>query len=136
MPRPGAQQAAGTIPDDAARGKLIEAARMGWISRLIDVSRRNNLLYYRSIPTSSIHVPVSSPALVELLSGKAVPVQALLQDVEDRPGRVLSIARKAQENSEEKGLQTLYLAVGFATWRSTDGEAGMRRHPSSCCRSL
>ena len=47
--------------------------------------------------------------------------QALLPDLEDRPARVLSIARTAQENSEEKGLQTLYLAVGFATWKASDG---------------
>ncbi|WP_419805998.1 DUF4011 domain-containing protein [Terriglobus sp.] len=29
---------------------------------------------------------------------------------------MLAFSRKAQENSEEKGLQTLYLAVGFLRW--------------------
>ena len=126
MPPTREQQAAGTF--DPARTRLIEAARAGWISRLIDLSRRNNLLYYRAIPTSSIDVPGTSPALTELLAGKMVTAQALLPDLKDRPARVLSIARKAQENSEEKGLQTLYLAVGFATWKASDG--GPRREGS------
>jgi hypothetical protein len=39
-----------------------------------------------------------------------VTAEALLPDPNARPGRVLAIARKAQENSEEKGLETLYLA--------------------------
>ncbi len=115
------REQAGPIPVDAARVKLVEAARSGWISRLIDLSRRNNLLYYRSIPTSSLDIPGSSPALTELLAGKMVTAKSLLPDVEDRPGKILAIARKALENSEEKGLQTLYLAVGFATWKAADG---------------
>jgi very-short-patch-repair endonuclease len=121
MPTAREQQAAGKTPLDPGRVKLIEAARTGWISRLIDLTRRNNLLYYRAIPTSSIEVPASSPALLELLAGKMVTTQALLPELEDRPTRILSIERKARENSEEKGLQTLYLAIGFATWNASDG---------------
>jgi len=41
---------------------------------------------------------------MELLAGRVVTAQELLLDVDERPGRVLSIARKAQENLEEKGL--------------------------------
>ena len=118
---PPKEQNAGTASVDPVRARLIGSARAGWISRLIDLSRRNNLLYYRPIPTSTIDVPGGNPALQELLAGKLVTAQALLPDPEDRPTRVLSIARKAQENSEEKGLQTLYLAVGFATWAASDG---------------
>jgi hypothetical protein len=53
MPMPRAQSA-GTAPIDPARTKLVDAARTAWIGRLIDLSRRNNLLFYRPIPTSSI----------------------------------------------------------------------------------
>ena len=119
MPPTREQQAAGTV--DAARTKLIESARAGWISRLIDLSRRNNLLYYRPISTSTIDVPGTSPALTELLAGKMVTAQALLPDLDDRPARALSIARKAQVNSAETGPQTLHLAEGFATWKASDG---------------
>jgi very-short-patch-repair endonuclease/KaiC/GvpD/RAD55 family RecA-like ATPase len=114
-------QSADTAPVDPARAQLIDAARTAWIGRLIDVSRRNNLLFYRPIPTSSIDLTSQNPALLELLAGKAVTGETLLPDLNARTGRVLAIARKAQENSEEKGLQTLYLAVGFASWRSSDG---------------
>jgi very-short-patch-repair endonuclease len=115
------EQPGGPAPVDPARTQLIEAARAGWISRLIDLSRRNNLLFYRPLPTGSIDVPGQSPALLELLEGKITTADILLRDQNARPGCALSIARKAQENSEEKGLQTLYLAVGFASWQSSDG---------------
>jgi hypothetical protein len=85
-------QSAGNAPIDPARIQLVDAARTAWIGRLIDLSRRNNLLFYRPMPSSSIDLPKESP------------------DPNARPGRVLAIARKAQENREEKGLETLYLA--------------------------
>jgi hypothetical protein len=47
-------QSAGTAPIDPARAKLVEAARTAWIGRLIDLSRRNNLLFYRPVATGSI----------------------------------------------------------------------------------
>jgi hypothetical protein len=108
-------------PLDGARIELIEAAKAGWVSRLIDTSRRNNLLCYRSVPTSSIDVPSESAALIELLGGASVPITSLMPEGLERPGHVLAIARKAQENSEEKGLQTLYVAFDFAMWTATDG---------------
>jgi hypothetical protein len=120
MPTPSAQSAS-TAPTDPARAKLVDAARAAWIGRLIDLSRRNNLLFYRPIPTSSIDLTTQSPSLQELLGGKSVSGEILLPDPSARAGRILAIARKAQENSEEKGLQTLYLAVGFASWPSSDG---------------
>ncbi|HTF62683.1 MAG TPA: AAA domain-containing protein, partial [Edaphobacter sp.] len=120
MPTPRAQSA-GTAPIDPARAQLVDAARAAWIGRLIDLSRRNNLLFYRPIPTSSIDLTTQNPGLLELLSGRSVTGETLLPDPNARAGRVLAIARKAQENSEEKGLETLYLAVGFASWQSDDG---------------
>ena len=121
MPPKSEKPAAGTPLVSETRAKLIEVARASWVSRLIDVSRRNNLLYFRPTPTNSIELASGSAAISELLAGKTVSAQSLLPDLTDRPGRVLSIARKAMENSEEKGLQTLYLALGFATWSIGDG---------------
>ena len=46
MPSSKEQQAVGAGSVEPARTKLIESARASWISRLIDLSRRNNLLYY------------------------------------------------------------------------------------------
>jgi hypothetical protein len=49
MPMPRAQSTS-TAPIDPARAKLVDAARTAWIGRLIDLSRRNNFLFYRPIP--------------------------------------------------------------------------------------
>jgi len=115
------QAAAGASQDRPLRSKLIESARATWIDRLIDLSRRNNLLFYRPIQGSTIDIPTGSHALASLLQGEIVSAKDLLPDALDRPSRILNIQRKAQENLEEKGLQTLYLGVGFATWTSSDG---------------
>ena len=120
MPNPHGQTS-GTAPIDPARAQLVDAARTAWIGRLIDLSRRNNLLFYRPIPTSSIDLTIQNPGLLELLAGRSVTGETLMPDPSVRSGRILAIARKAQENSEEKGLQTLYLAIGFAGWQSNDG---------------
>src|SRR6266566_1503516 len=45
-PQAGVEQAPKV---DAARLKHVDQAREEWIRRLIDLSRRNNLLYYRSL---------------------------------------------------------------------------------------
>ena len=115
------EQPAHPVPVDPVRALLVEAARKAWISRLIDLSRRNNLLYYRPIASGSLEISEEHPALPDLLRGVAITANELLPEQDKRSSRVLSIARKAQENSEEKGLQTLYLALGFASWEADDG---------------
>ena len=42
------------------------------------------------------------------------------------------IGRKAKENFEERGLETLHLAAGLATWKGEDG----KRPPESACQRL
>jgi very-short-patch-repair endonuclease len=118
---PSEPQITGTTRSEAPDSRLIEAARENWIDRLIDLSRRNNLLFYKPVLSGTIDIPDGSSALDDLLAGDAVPAQKLLPDALDRPARVLNIARKAMENLEEKGLQTLYLGLGFATWKADDG---------------
>jgi hypothetical protein len=54
-------------------------------------------------------------------SAGTAPIDPARAQLVARTGRVLATARKAQENSEEKGVETLYLAVGFASWQSSDG---------------
>lgn len=108
-------------PQNSARRQRIEAARATWIDRLIDLSRRNNLLYYRPLIGGTIDIADGNVALENLLAGKTVPAQSLLPNSAERPARILNIARKALENQEEKGLNTLYLCVGFASWTADDG---------------
>src|ERR1700758_4992133 len=71
MPTPRAQSA-GTATIDPARAQLVDAARTAWIGRLMDLSRRNNLLFYRPVPTSSIDLTTQNPGLLGLLAGRSV----------------------------------------------------------------
>ena len=57
--------------------------------------------------------------MLALLGGDSVALQELVPEEKDRSG-VRDIARKAQSNAEEKGLQTLFLTLGMATWAADD----------------
>ena len=109
-----------------SREQLIQATSGAWVSRFIDLSRRDNLLFYRPTPSGTIDLPGTHALLPDLLAGKALSAEALVSDLEGRTGRVLSLAKKALENSEEKGLQMLYVAVGFARWKADDGGRDVR----------
>ena len=65
-----------------------------------------------------------------LLVGKAVRMTALFpvgngdEDTQkDARKRFSAIHKQARENLEEKGLDTLFLAVGLATWKVDAGVA-------------
>jgi very-short-patch-repair endonuclease len=107
-----------------ARRQLVEKAQQSWIKKLIDLSRRNNLLYYRPLKTGTLDLPaVGSAPMTELLSGTSVAVSKLFpgDGGETFAGKVTQIARRALANREEKGLETLFIAVGMATWVADDG---------------
>ncbi len=94
------------------RAKLVDAARDGWMNRLIDLSRRNNLLFYKPTTSTTLELPVT-PAMMSFLSdGESLPIGDLLAINQDKISSVRAIARKGLENLEEKGLLTLYLALG------------------------
>jgi very-short-patch-repair endonuclease len=102
----------------------VDAARKRWMERLIDVSRNNNLLYYRQLKAGTLDATtVSQDVLRALLSGEKVVVRELLPAYPeaDLKNRVSTIRKRALTNLEEKGLETLYLAYGAATWTETDG---------------
>ena len=67
-----------------SRRHVVEKARQVWIRKLIDLSRRNNLLYYRPLKTGTLDLS-SAPVerLRELLGGESVPASKLLPDLED-----------------------------------------------------
>jgi very-short-patch-repair endonuclease len=120
---PTAENAAQGVrtPENLLRESLIDAAREGWTSRLIDLSRRNNLLFYKPVLSGTLELPIS-PKMMELLkSDESILLQGLLANDQDRISHVRAIARKGLENLEEKGLSTLYLALGRCTWTADDG---------------
>ena len=114
---PGSNAAA----EAQAREVLVATSRDAWKNRLIDLSRRNNLLFYRPLVNGTLELP-ASPVLTQFLSrGGFVPISDLLSTADFAASNVRVIARKGLENLEEKGLSTLYLAVGRCSWTAEDG---------------
>jgi very-short-patch-repair endonuclease len=118
---------------------LVDSARDAWVARLIDTSRRNNLLFFRDLKTGTLDVTNAPPErLGALIAGDAVPLSRLVSpEVEPDPdaiddtdgapeerrasARLREIERRAMSNQEERGIQTLFLACGMASWPATDG---------------
>ncbi|MDP2957889.1 MAG: AAA domain-containing protein [Longimicrobiales bacterium] len=98
-----------------------------WIQQLVDPSRRNNLLFYRDTQTTTLRLDgVDAAARDRLLQGRPVSLDEFVDpglgedeqeaQLADLRKRATTIYRTAQGNNEEAGLDTLYLAIGFATW--------------------
>jgi very-short-patch-repair endonuclease len=108
---------------DTTRELLVERARKAWLSRLIDTSRRNNLLFFRDLKTGTVDLRGADPAgVARLLAGEEVRAHDLWpdDDVTAVAAKLREIARRALSNEEEKGLKTLYVAIGMATWTPSD----------------
>jgi hypothetical protein len=107
----------------------VERARQQWIGRLVDLSRRNSLVYFRDLKVGTLDFTgVGREVLRELLpSSRASGDGVRFGDVfpsEDRTRRAASlkeIATRARSNFEERGLDTLFLAMGLAGWKAEDG---------------
>src|SRR3954454_9402332 len=89
-----------------SRRALVDKARQSWVSRLIDLSQRNNLLYFRPLKVGTLDVTTADrEALADLLSGKSVSLRALLPEADraKAEAQLKQIGRKAKENAEERG---------------------------------
>lgn len=98
----------------------IEAHRRYWISALIDVSRRNPLLFLN--PENSDRFMFLGESHTEIpslfLRGEILKSHQL--NVSGRTNTSDKIIRRAIENYEERGIQTLYLCMGTVAWPSSD----------------
>ena len=93
------------------------------MDQLMDVSRRNNLLYFRDLKTGTLDFSdVPETAISALLAGQTLPLDDLLPPNAQPTAinRAREIARRARINLEEKGLETLYVALGMASWNVPD----------------
>lgn len=113
-------------PDRRAK---VDIARHAWIKRLVDMSRRNNLLFYRDTKTGTLDLTgANADAFRRLLqSGRSDTDGVRLTDLVAAERKVQAsaalaeIARRAQINYEERGLDTLFVAMGMASWTVADG---------------
>lgn len=121
--------AAGPEPVSPDRQKKVDAARQRWIRQLVDLSRRNNLLYFRDLRVGTIEVTGAQPKTMQALlrSGRAGSEAVLLSDLVPQDLRahathaLTQIEARARSNFEERGLDTLFLALGLASWKAADG---------------
>lgn len=116
----------------ATREEVLRRAAERWKRQLVDVSGRNRLLNYRDLKTGTLDLTpgededsaVNRQALDSLLSGRAVKMTRLFASEEAQGNnrrRLAAIYRKTQEHLDEKGLNTLFIAVGLATWQVSSG---------------
>lgn len=103
-----------------SRRRLVQRVIREWISELIDLGGRNNLLNYRDLRAGTLSLDSAEPGAVEsLIRGRPVPLSRLFpteDGLKDANRRARAIHRKARENFEERGIDTLHLSCGIATW--------------------
>ena len=112
-------------PERRAR---VDAARRGWIRQLVDMSRRNNLLFFRDLKVGTLDLSSAPEPMMQALlqSGRAGNDSVKLRDLVGNDRHVQAaaslsdIVKKATSNFEERGLDTLFLAMGLATWTAAD----------------
>lgn len=129
-------QTAGSVPlgGSNADGR-IEAVLENWTARLIDLSRRNNLLFFRDLRTGTLDLrDADQPALDRLLTGDRVRASTLYPEGDsfERARKSLTeIRRKIRLINEERGIDAGYVAIGLAGWPVPQGtgDAAETRSP-------
>ncbi len=124
QPNPGA----GTSPDPE-RTTLIARSVGTWTGELIDLGGRNTLLYYRDLKQGTLDLSPGSLAadlaVESLLAGRTVRLSDLFDDAARAAAarRARTVKAKADENFEERGLSTMFLAWGMAAWDNPNSAA-------------
>jgi very-short-patch-repair endonuclease len=109
-----------------ASQSIVEAIKRSaeeWRRKLTSLDRRNPTLYFRPLKTGTLRLPdLSSSEMAALVDeGKALDLTVALEWTQDCAKRIQAIRARARENEEERGIQTMFLALGMATWKSADG---------------
>ena len=123
MPRPS-----------AARIEAVRRATERWKQDLVDTSGRNRLRRFRDLKTGTLDLTLGRAigldawTLDRLLAGKPVSLGDLFPNISDGSApfddarrRLTAINKRALTNLEEKGIETLFAAIGLATWRVESG---------------
>lgn len=113
---------------DSPRMQIVARAVKAWTDQLVDRSARNNLLFFRDQRAGTLDLTKAPPRpLFEILAGRSRRLAQLVPFDEDALAdavrRARTIHKKAQAIYEERGIHTLYLACGLATWENPHGAA-------------
>ena len=115
----------GSAPDGRGRVSLVGRAVKTWTGELVDLGGRNTLLYYRDLKQGTLDIGPGSGAdavAVETLdSSQTVRLSTMFGETAMTAAarRARTVKAKTTENYEERGLQTLFLAWGMATWTNS-----------------
>jgi very-short-patch-repair endonuclease len=125
------------------RRAAVDRATKTWIERLIDLSRRNRLLFFQPLKVRTVELTAEqAERALPLVGGQAVPVIRIFRQAELIPRgedvelfteieeveevnlgvvrRLQEIQKRGNEDFEERGLETVYFAYGMATWTPED----------------
>ena len=106
------------------REEAVTNAVKKWVKQLVDLTGRNRLLYYRTLKRGTIELTRGVEVAVSaLLEGKKMKLSLLLPATDEQPDRLeesltnaRTIYRKARSLFEERGIETLFIAVGLVNW--------------------
>ncbi len=120
------------MPDTVSADRIekVRTAAERWRKDLVDTSGRNRLRNYRDLNTGTLDLTPGADngldivALDQLLAGDTVLLSDLFPTFMDDTvafnnarKHVSAIHRNARSDLEEKGIDTLFAAIGLATWK-------------------
>lgn len=104
------------------RKRLVADAVRHWHTQSVDLSGRNRLLYYRPLKVGTLDLDsADEQSLRGLLTGAKKRLSHLYPDqteFDDAVRRCRAIRARATQSQEEKGIDTLRIALGMVTWDS------------------
>lgn len=116
-----------TPTEFSGREDALQAASAVWTGQLVDLTARNNLLFYKDLKVGTLDLSdVEDRHLFDVLAGRTVRLTRLFPGEDERANavrRARAVRNRAQEHFEERGLETLFLACGMATWTNQRGTA-------------
>ncbi|HEU5439001.1 MAG TPA: DUF4011 domain-containing protein [Ktedonobacterales bacterium] len=108
-----------------------------WQNDLLDLSRRNNLLYFgASIRSGSVALRVEPGPLFARLAGSRdrpfrIPLEQTgdPEDPEATERRLVRLRARARDALNDRGTHVLYLAFGILAWKESDASDELIRSP-------
>ena len=123
----------------STRAEAVGKAVRVWTGQLVDLTARNNLLYFRDLKVGTLDLGGVAPELLYgVLAGKVTTLSRLFPEDDAFTAsarRARAVRNRSQEHYEERGIHTLYLACGLATW-TTSTELPSRALPCFSSRPL
>jgi very-short-patch-repair endonuclease len=117
--------------DHTARLEYVTRAVRDWKAQLFDATGNNRLLFYRELRKGTLKLTdVDADEAAAMLQGRKVRLSRVFPDSPSNPrghsdalARARTIHKAAITNFEERGIETLFLARGMATWTTEDTKA-------------